>query len=142
MNRNLLLLALPFKSGKKSSAMRPRILFVDDEAPIRETLSLCFRRKGYDVITATSGKDAMECASRDSFDLAILDVGLAGGENGFELLGHFKKTYPQLPVIMFTGLSDKSLEERAMAQGAVALMWKTDKLDNLLGVVQAHIRKT
>ena len=82
--------------------MTPHILFVDDEAPIREMLSLYFRKKGFTVTAAVTGQEAMELADQETFNLAILDVNLAG-ENGLELLGFMKSNHPELPVIMFTG---------------------------------------
>jgi DNA-binding response OmpR family regulator len=116
--------------------MNPHILFVDDEAPIRELLSLYFRKKGYDVTPAVTGSDAMEAADQSAFDLAILDVNLAG-ENGLELLDFFKVNHPKLPVIMFTGLTgDDTLLDKAMARGANGFMCKTQPLDDLLAEVQ------
>src|SRR4051812_13835419 len=61
------------------------ILFVDDEAPIRELLALFFRKKGMEVTTAMNIEQAKELAAAVPFDLAIVDVNLAG-QNGLELL--------------------------------------------------------
>ena len=83
--------------------MNAHILFVDDEAPIREMLSLYFRKKGLQVTTAVTASEATKLAGEIPFSLAILDVELAG-ENGLDLLSSFKRSYPNLPVIIFTGL--------------------------------------
>ena len=122
-------------------AMRPHILFVDDEAPIREMLALYFRKQGYDVSSATTHAEAVALADKNPFHLAILDVDIAG-ENGLELLSLFKAKYPKLPVIMFTGLnSDEDLLARAMARGADAFMRKTEPIHDLLGEVQRFVPK-
>ena len=119
--------------------MTPQILFVDDEAPIREVLSLYFRKKGFAVTTATCGQEAMQLMSRGPFHLVILDMNLAG-ESGLKLLGFFKNNYPTLPVVVFTGMaSDKSLLEQALAGGASAFMSKTEPLDKLFAEVNRHI---
>src|SRR5437868_3415787 len=118
--------------------MNPRILFVDDELPIRELLSLYFRKKGFDVSTAASGGEAMEAADQERFSAAIVDLNLAG-ENGLELLGFLKSNHPEVPIIIFTGLPDPSLLQKAMAQGADAFMSKTDSLDKLYAQVISHI---
>ena len=119
--------------------MTPHILFVDDEAPIREVLSLYFRKKGFAVTTATSGQEAMELMPRGPFHLVILDMNLAG-ESGLKLLSFFKNNYPTLPVVVFTGMaSDKSLLEQALAGGASAFMSKTEPLDKLFAEVNRHI---
>jgi two-component system OmpR family response regulator len=110
---------------------------VDDEAPIRELLSLYFRRNGFDVTTATNRAEGM-AAAEQKYDLVILDVDLAG-ENGLELLTLFKAKRPKLPVIIFTILTDKEIFEQAMANGADGLMRKTDSLSELLAEVRRHL---
>jgi len=117
----------------------PHILFVDDEAPIREMLSLYFRKKGFTVTAAVTGQEAMELVDQVGFNLAILDVNLAG-ENGLELLGFMKSNHPALPVIMFTGYeSDPDLLEKALAGGASGFMRKSESLDSLFAEVRKHL---
>ena len=70
--------------------MTPHILFVDDEAPIRELLTLYFRKKNWEVTTAMTVAQGKETAAKVPFTLAIVDLNLAG-ENGLELLDFFKK---------------------------------------------------
>ncbi len=121
--------------------MTPNILFVDDEAPIREMLSLYFRKKGYSVTTATCGREAKELADQGPFNLAILDMNLAG-ESGLDLLGFFKSNYPSLPVVVFTGMAaDQGLLEKALAGGASGFMSKTEPLDKLFAEVNRHMAK-
>lgn len=116
--------------------MSQHILFVDDEIPIREMLSLYFKRKGFAVTTAGSRAEAVRLAEMTPFDLAILDIDL-GGENGLELLGLFKRKYPKAPVVMFTSLDhDPALLKEALARGADAYMSKTESLDTLAKEVQ------
>ncbi len=116
--------------------MSHHILFVDDEVPIRETLSLYFKKKGFAVTTAESGTESIRLAETTPFDLVILDINL-GGENGLELLGLFKGKYPKVPVVMFTSSgSDPALLQEAMARGADAYMSKTESLEKLTKEVQ------
>ena len=121
--------------------MSPHILFVDDEAPIRELLSLYFRKKGCTVTAAVNSKEAKQLMEQNQFSLAILDVDLAG-ENGLDLLSSIKAKCPQLPVIIFTGLNhDEALLEQALAAGANGFMTKTGSLDALYAEVQRHLPK-
>jgi DNA-binding response OmpR family regulator len=115
------------------------ILFVDDEAPIRELVSLFLRKKGMEVSTASNGQQARELAASTAFDLAILDVNLAG-ENGLELLSHFKATQPELPVLILSGLRDEDLVTRALAGGARGFMRKTDPLATLFEEIRKHLK--
>lgn len=118
--------------------MKRRILFVDDEEQVLEMLSLYFRTKGYEVTTARTGHEAMRLADAGLFDLAVLDINLAG-ENGLQLLGYFKANFPGLPVVMFTGLSDEDdLLDQALARGASGFMRKSDPLEDLYAAVQAY----
>lgn len=118
--------------------MSHHILFVDDEAPIRELLSLYFRKKGWQVTTALNASQAKELAAKTPFSLAIVDVNLAG-ENGLDLLGYFKTQHPQIPVVIFTGLTGEELVERARAAGANGFMRKTESLDTLYQEVNRHL---
>ena len=116
--------------------MNHHILFVDDEVPIRETLSLYFKSHGMTVTTASNGDEARAIAAANAFSLLILDINL-GGENGMELLESFRQTYPRLPIIMFTQLGyDSELMNEAFAKGANAFMIKTEPLGKLLNEVR------
>jgi DNA-binding response OmpR family regulator len=119
--------------------MNPHILFVDDEAPIRELLSVCFRIHGVPVTTATTGRDARLLAANATFDLTILDLHLPD-ESGLDLLRFFKTEFPRMPVIIFTGMgSDKELVAQARAGGAAGFLDKTQSLYVLLAEVRRHL---
>jgi two-component system phosphate regulon response regulator OmpR len=119
--------------------MQPHILFVDDEAPIRETLSLYLLKKGYLVTTATTAAEGRRELEGGDFNLAILDIHLAG-ENGLDLLAHAKATRPALPVIMFTGLGyDPVLLEQALKLGANGYVVKTEPLGDLFAAIHKLI---
>jgi DNA-binding NtrC family response regulator len=120
--------------------MSQRILFVDDEVPIRETLSLYFRRNGLAVTTAGNRAEAVQMFETTPFGVVILDINL-GGENGMELLDLFKSQRPQIPIIMFTGLIDEpDLLREAMTRGASAFMSKMEPLDKLLNEVRRALQ--
>jgi DNA-binding response OmpR family regulator len=118
--------------------MKSQILIIDDEAPIREMLSLYLRKKGFDVATAMTGRSAVELLESQRFDLAILDVDL-NGENGLDLLKHFKSDYSQMAIVMLSGKLDEDLPAKAMAGGADGFMRKTDSLHELFAEVCRHI---
>lgn len=124
--------------GANTAAMVPHILFVDDEAPIRELLSISFRKKGWNVTTAVTTADARAMAAKFPFTLAILDVHLAG-DNGLELLDFLKTNYPNMPVIIFTGLTDEDLVDKALAKGASGFMLKSESLNGLYLEVCKHL---
>jgi two-component system nitrogen regulation response regulator NtrX len=93
-----------------------KILIVDDEADIRESLSEIFIEDGYEVICAGNEKDAISAAV-NGIDLAIVDIKL-GSDNGIEVLRKLKSSFSHLPVIMITGFGTVSLAKEAFQIGA------------------------
>ncbi len=91
--------------------MANSILWADDEIDLLKPHILFLKSKGYDVITACSGRDALEMASEQPFDLIILDENMPG-LTGLETLSRIKQERPHIPVIMIT----KSEEENIMDQ--------------------------
>ena len=78
-----------------------RILVIDDEAAIRESLEVLLTLEGYAVTMAVDGEEGMRILDQDSFDLLLLDLALPG-QSGLELLPQIKERHPDLPVIMIT----------------------------------------
>lgn len=88
-----------------------KILWADDEIDLLKPHLMFLRNKGYEVMTANNGSDALAMVDADSFDLVILDENMPG-YTGLETLSKIKQVQPHLPVIMIT----KSEEENIMDQ--------------------------
>jgi DNA-binding response OmpR family regulator len=93
-----MLLVGGFTLGKK-------ILIVEDELSLLETLEYNLSRQGYDVCTATDGLTALEVARRECPDLIVLDVMLPGLD-GFEVCRILRQEMI-VPILMLTALSDE-----------------------------------
>lgn len=87
------------------------ILWADDEIDLLKPHILFLRAKGYEVVTVSNGRDALDAASTRPFDLIILDENMPG-ISGLETLTQIKVSLPNVPVIMIT----KSEEENIMNQ--------------------------
>lgn len=87
------------------------ILWADDEIDLLKPHIMFLNAKGYEVVTACSGADALAMAAERPFDLIILDENMPG-ISGLETLARIKQSLPQIPVIMIT----KSEEENIMDQ--------------------------
>jgi len=98
-----------------------RILLVDDERSIRESLSKILGAENYEVVLAENGHEAIEKHGAQRIDLLILDLNMPV-KNGWDTLDWLVKIDPVLPVVIITGRSD----QRALAEtaGADALMEK------------------
>jgi len=122
-----------------SFLMKPRILFVDDEASMLEILSLFFRDQGYEVVTAENGLKAMRLAEAGRIDLAVFDINMSG-ENGLQLLSYFRNSFPDLPVVLFTGMPEnEDLLDEALARGASGFLRKSDSLEDLCAAVRSYL---
>lgn len=88
-----------------------RLLWADDEIDLLKPHIMFLKSKGYDVIAANSGRDAIDLVEKEQFDLIILDENMPG-LTGLETLSRIKQLSPITPVIMIT----KSEEENIMNQ--------------------------
>lgn len=87
------------------------ILWADDEIDLLKPHILFLKQKGYEVVTVSNGRDALDAAASQNFDLIILDENMPG-LSGLETLSQIKLSSPEVPVIMIT----KSEEENIMNQ--------------------------
>ena len=93
----------------------PRILWVDDEIEILRPHILFLQEKGYDVVTANNGDDAIYQVKHQPFDLVLIDE-MMPGKDGLTTLNEIKDISPYLPVIMITKNEEESLMEEAIGQ--------------------------
>ena len=89
--------------------MDTTILWADDEIDLLKPHIIFLEQKGYEVVTANSGSDAIDLVRERHFDIVFLDEQMPG-VSGIEALEVIKREYPNLPVVMIT----KSEEERIM----------------------------
>ena len=116
-----------------------RVLFVDDERPLRDVVSRLLTRRGLDVTTAGDAVSAVEMLRDQSFDLVLTDFHMPDMD-GFELLAHVREHYPDVPAIMLTGQSSVQHAVQAMANGAVDYLPKPFAVDALAERVLGHIQ--
>ena len=116
--------------------MKQHILVVDDEVPILDLLSRFFEQRGYAVSTAETVQEAEQLAARTPLSLVLLDIAVAEAD-GLDLLVRLKALYPNLPVLMLTGMSfDQGLFKEAMQKGASGFISKTIEMEHLLQEVR------
>ena len=117
--------------------MNEHILVVDDEAPTRELLSIFFKRRGCTVTTASTGADALRFVGELPVQLVILDINLGEKTSGLDLLEPIKKSRPDVPIILFSGIGlDAQTLDDDRHKGAAGYLNKTQPLDQMWAEVQ------
>jgi two-component system nitrogen regulation response regulator NtrX len=123
-----------------ASPARARILVVDDEKSILETLSGILEDEGYEVITASSGEKALTLFSETSPDIILLDVWMPGLD-GIDTLKKIRKINKQVSVIMISGHSNIDTAVNAIKLGAYDFLEKPLSLDKVLILVDRALEK-
>jgi two-component system response regulator RegX3 len=120
---------------------KPRLLIVEDEAPIRNGLVDVFLFHGFDVETAADGDRGLSLALDGEFDLVLLDLMLPG-LNGFDLCGRLRAARPDQPVIMLTARTSDEDIVRGLTLGADDYVAKPFSVTQLVLRVQAVLRRS
>ena len=118
---------------------RPRILVVDDEQMVREFIQKALENAGYDVITASNGREALDKVSQFDVSLMLLDI-VMPGLDGFEVLEHMQQ-YENIPVIMLSGIGGETTKIDTLAIGADDYITKPFSVEELLVRIQAKLRR-
>lgn len=116
-----------------------RILIVDDDPELRETVTIVLHTQNYEVQTAATGKDGLAQVAELSPDLMVLDVVLPDME-GFEVVRELRRM-SNVPVLMLTGRSASSDIVSGLDSGADDYLVKPFKSDELLARVRALLRR-
>src|SRR5246127_3183226 len=119
-----------------------RLLIVDDELSVRDSLAKWFHEEGYEVTTAENGKDALTCLAESRWDAALVDIKMHGID-GVELQRRMHEIDPELIVIMMTGYASVETAVTALKNGAYDYVTKPldpDEIAHLVRKALAHKR--
>jgi DNA-binding NtrC family response regulator len=118
----------------------PRILIIDDEEAIRESLDTLLTLEGFSVSTAVDGPSGIELLSRNEYDLLLLDLALPG-QSGIDLLPRIVEMQPNLPVIMITAYGTVGNVVDAIRAGAENFVQKPWDNEKLLADIRAAVAR-
>jgi DNA-binding NtrC family response regulator len=133
-------LTLPTGSSIANLETAHRILIIDDEAGIRESLETLLSLEGYSIETANDGEAGLNAIGQRSYDLVLLDLALPG-MNGIEVLGQIRERYSDLPVIMITAFGTVTNVVDAIRAGAQNFVQKPWDNEKLLADIRAAIAR-
>ena len=119
---------------------RPHLLIVDDEAGIRESLSLILKDEGYQVDTAASGEEALARATSGEFEVILLDVWLPGID-GLQALSRIQAMPRPPAIIMISGHGTIETAVRATKLGAFDFIEKPLSLEKIVVLVRNAVQQ-
>ena len=113
-----------------------RILIIEDEAIVADDILFCLQEAGYVVpLVCSSGEEALASLEKESVDLALVDILLAGSMDGIETARQLRINY-QLPVVYLTSFTNESIIERAKSTTPTGYIVKPFKRRELLATVE------
>ncbi|MDH5689907.1 MAG: response regulator [Candidatus Bathyarchaeota archaeon] len=119
---------------------KTRILIVEDDKNIRETMKNILQQKGYETDTAKTGREAEQKAKAKIYNLALLDIKLPDME-GTQLLAKLHENTPKMVKIMVTGYPSLENAMEALNQGADAYVTKPVKPEKLLALIKEKLEE-
>ena len=118
-----------------------KILVVDDEEEVRNTIRLQLKGTGLEVVEAEDGKKGIEVLDAENVitvDAILCDVRMPN-INGVEAVAYFRREYPHIPVIVLTGYPDVKLAVEFMKEGVFEYLVKPVEKEKLVEVVMKAI---
>ncbi len=118
--------------------MKQKILIVDDEASVRETIRLQLKSTGHEIIEAEDGGQAISllgAGNSSGISVIICDVRMPN-INGVKAVSFFRKDHPSIPVIVLTGYPDVKLAVDFVAKGVFDYVVKPVEKERLIAKVE------
>ncbi len=118
-----------------------KMMLVDDEERFLSTTKKLLARKGYDVLTAISGNEALEILKSRNIDVVILDVKMPGMD-GMTTLKEIKRLFPLVEVIMLTGHATVDSAVEGLHSGATDYLMKPTDVNDLIKKAEEAFEKS
>jgi DNA-binding response OmpR family regulator len=128
----------PFAGPEPAASSARRILVVDDDQAVRETITQGLARQGYVVHSTGNVEDAVALLGREALDIVVTDLVLPGG-SGLEVARTVKRTHPGIPVVLITGWPGRVDPHTLESHGIDAVVEKPVGLDTLRATIAALI---
>src|SRR5215470_3291434 len=120
--------------------IKGKLLIVDDELSVRDSLAKWFSEEGYYVATAESANEALTRVAEQTFDVALVDIKMRGTD-GIELQRRLHEIYPDMLVVIMTGYASVETAIAALKNGAYDYVNKPldpDEIAHLVGKAMSH----
>jgi len=129
----------------RSSKRKNRILVVEDDVLVGESIKCFLENFGYDAASVSIGLAALDLVSREHFDLIIADIRMPG-MNGIETLKAIRDLQhqfnkPPIPEIILTGYADEAVEKESKRMGISDFIMKPFRTDAFLDAIRRNLKK-
>jgi two-component system nitrogen regulation response regulator NtrX len=121
--------------------LKPRILVIDDEAAIRESLRMILEYEDYQFVGAASGQEALDVLQRERPDVVLLDIKMPGVD-GMEVLRKLRAIDETLPVIMISGHGTTATAVEAIRSGAIDFLDKPLSSERVIVTLRNVLRQS
>lgn len=121
--------------------VKPRVLIVEDDSLIADSIGRVLIRQGYDAVVVSTGLEAKKVLDESAVHLTILDIRLPD-MNGLDLLRAIREVDPDIPVIIMTAYTDVKVAVDAMKAGATDYLQKPFELDELKVIVSRSLENS
>ncbi len=118
-----------------------KVLLVDDEKEFVSTLAERLRLRGIQAEETESGEEALRLIAEAAPQVVVLDV-MMPGMSGLEVLQRVKSAYPDIEVILLTGIGSTKEGTEGMRLGAFDFLMKPLQIETLIEKIRAAIEKT
>jgi len=116
-----------------------KILIVDDELNMRLVLSAMLKKEGFEVSSASNGREALQILKSNKIAVVITDLKMPDMD-GMELLTHISERYPEIPVVIITAHGTVATAVEALTKGALDYITKPFDLDDLKNIIYKAIK--
>lgn len=119
---------------------KDKILWCDDEIDLLKVYVLFLEEKGYEVVTASNGKDAIDLCKKESFDIIFLDENMPG-LSGLETLPFIKEIDPNVPLVMITKSEEENIMNMAIGSKIADYLTKPVNPSQILLTLKKNIHR-
>ena len=115
--------------------MKPRFLILDDNEVFATTLARSLTRRGFDMVVAHSGQEALDAAANTVFDYVTIDLHLAQ-DSGLQWIASLRRALPQAKLLVLTGYASIATTVQAIKAGADDYLSKPANVDSILSALK------
>ena len=116
-----------------------KILFVDDEPAIRVTLPAILQNEGFEITTAATVSEALQCIARERFDVLLTDLNIGQPGDGFTVASAMRRTQPEAITLILTGFPDFETAIQALREQVDDYLTKPAEIKHLVTSIKQRL---